>query len=98
MPCGKNEWEHDCPLKRKVGAEMDKETERLMQNDSSYKKCPNCRRWLQRSSGCDVMLCGHTSHGSVRTAVENGGCGFQFNWRTGKEVGGARYNLDQRAV
>jgi hypothetical protein len=77
-----------------AAAAVDKKTLELMQKDPSYKRCPNCRRWLQKTSGCDVMLCGHQSHGSLRTAVENGGCGFQFYWSSGKECQRVHYNID----
>ena len=90
--------EHECPLKRKVGAKMDKATLAELKENPSFKKCPNCKKWLQKSDGCDVMLCGNTSHQSIKTAVHNGGCGFQFNWKTGKEWHGARYNLEGRGV
>lgn len=98
--CSGDEWEHNCPLnsKRNVGSEIDKASEEMMKTDRSFRKCPNCTKWLQKSEGCDVMLCGHTSHGSVRTAIDNEGCGFQFSWSTGEECRGARYDLNSRAA
>jgi hypothetical protein len=94
----KTEWEHSCPLRRRFSDKIDAATEKELRTNPSFKQCPNCSKWLQKSEGCDMMQCGNSAHSSIRAAVENGGCGFQFNWRTGKECQGARYNLSGRGV
>jgi E3 ubiquitin-protein ligase RNF144 len=40
-----------------------------------YKMCPNCRFWVEKSSGCDHMTCR---------------CGYQFCYRCGGKYGGCR--------
>ena len=89
-------YEHVCPLERHVDTKVDKASAKLM--SKVCKPCPNCGVMVQKNDGCDMMMCGTVAHGSMRDAVRNGGCGFQFDWRTGKESHGARYNPNGRGV
>ena len=57
---------------------MDAKTLATLQKNA--KKCPNCQAWVQKNSGCDTMMCGTNSHGSILQAIRNGGCGHQFHW------------------
>ena len=68
---------HDCD-KMKANAEMDKASLAILQKNA--KACPNCGAWVQKTGGCDTMMCGTHSHGSIVTAIRNGGCGHQFAW------------------
>lgn len=43
-------------------------------------------------------MCGTTAHGSLRKAIENGGCGFTFNWKTEQPFDGRFVNLEGAAV
>merc|ERR1712225_105490 len=89
-------YEHVCPLERHVDTKVDKASAKLM--SKVCKPCPNCGVMVQKNDGCDMMMCGTVAHGSMRDAVRNGGCGFQFDWRTGKESHGARYAVNGRGV
>src|SRR3546814_224649 len=40
------------------------------------KRCPNCRRVVEKLHGCDAMCCGTDAHGGN---VQNG-CGHRFSW------------------
>ena len=33
-----------------------------------------------KNAGCDYMMCGTHTHGSILQAIRNGGCGHQFFW------------------
>ena len=70
---------HDCG-KTKADAKMDKKTLAVLQKNA--KPCPNCGAWVQKTGGCDTMMCGTHSHGSIIKAIQNGGCGHQFAWST----------------
>jgi len=54
-----------------LGHEYDKKTEELLAKTS--KKCPACGTAIEKTTGCDVMMCGTQAHGSVRDAIRNGG-------------------------
>ena len=60
------------------GAKMDAKTLATLRKNA--KQCPNCQGWVQKSDGCDTMMCGTNSHGSILQAIRNGGCGHQFYW------------------
>ena len=60
------------------GGKMDAKTLATLQKNA--KKCPNCQAWVQKNAGCDTMMCGTNSHGSILQAIRNGGCGHQFHW------------------
>ena len=42
------------------------------------KRCPNCRRVVQKVDGCDAMVCGRNYHGGDN----QNGCGQGFQWST----------------
>ena len=42
----------------------------------NVRKCPTCDRRIERISGCDHMVCGKDTGGSV----QQGGCGRSFDW------------------
>ena len=42
------------------------------------KRCPQCRRIIEKVSGCDAMVCGRDYHSSA--SDQQGGCGASFNW------------------
>ena len=44
------------------------------------KQCPACKLFIEKNEGCDWMMCGDTSHGSIVKAQRNGGCGLAFQW------------------
>eukprot|EP00943_MAST-04B_sp_MAST-4B-sp1_P008266 g8266.t1 len=72
-------WEtHDCNASK--GSEIDAKT--LATLRANAKQCPNCQAWVQKNDGCDTMMCGTNSHGSILQAIRNGGCGHQFYWTT----------------
>lgn len=50
------------------------------------KKCPACGNYVQKTEGCNVMMCGTNAHGRVRDALRNGGCACIFNWNTLKPM------------
>ena len=41
---------------------------------------------LEKNAGCDFMMCGTNSHGSLAKAIANGGCGYMFKWSTGERI------------
>ena len=73
---------HDCMRGAKKGEEIDAKTLAMMKKVG--KKCPNCGNFIMKASGCDIMMCGSNAHGSLRQAIERGGCGHQFFWSSGK--------------
>ena len=76
----KDTWkQHNCN-QGSEGAEMDAKTLAMLRKNA--KQCPNCQAWVQKNSGCDTMMCGTHSHGSIIKAIQNGGCGHQFAWST----------------
>ena len=68
---------HDCD-KSKANTKMDKKSLAILRKNA--KACPYCGAWVQKTGGCDTMRCGTNSHGSILTAIRNGGCGHQFSW------------------
>jgi len=73
---------HNCVGRelRELEEEVDHASVALM--NQIAKKCPLCGFFVEKNGGCDFMMCGNDSHGSVVQALKNGGCGFQFNWNT----------------
>merc|ERR1712072_316540 len=57
---------------------MDAATKKMLAKQG--KKCPICTKWILKNSGCNTMMCGTNSHGSLKTALINGGCGACFYW------------------
>ena len=64
------------------------------------KKCPGCGRYMQKTQGCDIMMCGTNAHGRVTDALRNGGCAFIWNWSTGKgcDDGHGYYDINNKWV
>lgn len=51
----------------------------------TIKQCPACGTYIEKIDGDDSMLCGceaKAAGGSIEKALENGGCGHEFNWST----------------
>lgn len=46
------------------------------------KKCPVCGIFIEKNEGCEFMMCGTKSHGSLKESIKSGGCGIAFNWNT----------------
>lgn len=65
-----------------VSAVTDEATLQLMAKIG--KKCPGCGRYMQKTEGCDIMMCGTNAHGRVADALRNGGCAYIWNWSTGR--------------
>ena len=75
----KDTWrQHNCNNDGAQGAEMDAKTLATLRKNA--KQCPNCQAWVQKNAGCDYMMCGTHTHGSILQAIRNGGCGHQFFW------------------
>jgi len=70
---------HACGRYHK-NARVDEAT--LRELERSGKKCPNCQKFIQKTGGCSMMMCGTHAHGNLEDAMRNGGCGLQFNWET----------------
>ena len=51
---------------------------KVVASDESIKECPICGSPIQKTYGCDYMMCGHSAHGSLGQAIRNGGCGVVF--------------------
>jgi len=54
---------------------------RDLERDEAWKSrhcrlCPGCRRPLEKTGGCDSMVCGQNYHGGN----EQPGCGMKFSW------------------
>ena len=71
---------HDCRLEDAKVTVIDEKTMSLMAKIG--KKCPGCGNFVQRTAGCDIMMCGTNAHGKVNDALRNGGCALIFNWKT----------------
>ena len=71
---------HDCRLVDAEVTVIDEKTMALMAKIG--KKCPGCGNFVQRTAGCDIMMCGTNAHGKVNDALRNGGCALIFNWQT----------------
>merc|ERR1719204_165057 len=72
------ETEHACPQDKLKPGDVDQRTLALMKETG--KMCPMCGNFVQKNGGCNTMLCGTNSHGKLRDALRNGGCGHQFYW------------------
>ena len=48
------------------------------------KKCPACGKFVEKTEGCSIMMCGTNAHGRVADALRNGGCAYIFDWNTMK--------------
>ena len=70
---------HMCASARR-DAPPDKQTLELMARIG--KKCPACGNFVQKTDGCDIMMCGTNAHGKVADALRNGGCAYIFSWNT----------------
>jgi len=46
------------------------------------KACPVCGMFIEKNEGCEWMMCGAISHGGLKDALRNGGCGIAFDWNT----------------
>jgi hypothetical protein len=75
---GLQSFVHECPegLDREVS--VDEASMALMAQLG--KRCPNCKAFMQKNEGCNVMMCGTTAHGYLAQALQNGGCGHMFYW------------------
>jgi len=68
-------------------------------NDEAWKMancrlCPRCNRLINRTEGCDAMLCGGNAH----TTNTMGGCGLEFRWPAAKPYVSdleAEFSLDE---
>mmetsp|Transcript_12429 Transcript_12429/g.20639 ORF Transcript_12429/g.20639 Transcript_12429/m.20639 type:complete len:1077 (+) Transcript_12429:142-3372(+) len=74
------------------GLVMDEATRKEL--EKSGKQCPNCGKWIQKSGGCSVMMCGTSAHGKLEDAMRNGGCGLQFDWNTLKPISSFYYGIN----
>mmetsp|Transcript_16738 Transcript_16738/g.25184 ORF Transcript_16738/g.25184 Transcript_16738/m.25184 type:complete len:1029 (+) Transcript_16738:23-3109(+) len=84
------EW-HDCS---RTGAAKTMDTKTAAELKRIGKRCPNCGIAIQKQGGCDIMMCGTKAHGSLATAVANGGCGYQFRWSSLQAVSTTYIGLD----
>ena len=67
---------------RNASAEADPATKALMTKIG--KQCPGCGNFVQKTEGCNIMMCGTNAHGKVADALRNGGCAFIFDWSSMK--------------
>ena len=72
---------------------MDEETKALFAKDGKFKPCPNCGMMIQKNGGCHIVMCGAYAHGKMSEALRNGGCGYMFDWNTGKPTK-SHFNMD----
>lgn len=75
---------HDCPAIAAIAAAEEALSLKLL--DKVAKKCPRCGMYVQKNGGCDYMMCGTHTHGNLRDAIRNGGCGHSFKWSDLKPV------------
>jgi len=87
---------HKCPPKLRLRDANDPASLKLMAKLG--KKCPKCGNFIQKDGGCEFMFCGTKAHGRLLDALNNGGCGHQFNWRTLKPVKSFYIGLDEKKV
>ena len=50
------------------------------------KGCPKCGNFIEKTTGCHIMMCGCEAHGSVADALRSGGCAFVFDWNSMKGI------------
>jgi hypothetical protein len=95
MQCTKLETAavHHCPGLLNEQADQSRVVSNQQAEDKSLasmanigKPCPLCQNFIAKNGGCDWMLCGDTSHGSLENCLRNGGCGGAFLYST-LEVG-----------
>jgi len=81
-----------------VTAETDPATLALMAKIG--KKCPACGKFVEKTAGCNIMMCGTNAHGRVNDALRNGGCAFIFDWASLKacEDGHGYYDINDKWV
>jgi hypothetical protein len=77
-------YDHKCPDLDKA-EERDAATEALLRGIG--KKCPNCGAFILKNGGCNIVMCGTSTHGRLADALKNGGCGYQFDWDSGQPTG-----------
>ena len=46
------------------------------------KPCPGCGLLMQKTEGCQLIMCGTVAHGKVADALRNGGCAYVWHWDT----------------
>ena len=72
---------------------------RVVSNFVSGFSCLYARlRWVEKTGGCDNMMCGTTAHGDLRRAIANGGCGYTFNWKSQEAIRYRFINLEGAQV
>eukprot|EP00948_MAST-09A_sp_MAST-9A-sp1_P000748 g748.t1 len=87
---------HKCPQAKKSKLQEDLETQSLMAKMG--KKCPKCSMFVMKNGGCDYMMCGTVAHGSLKSAIRNGGCGHSFHWQTLKPAPTFFINIEGKRV
>lgn len=75
----------DCGLVSQWNAKNSIESENIQWIKSNTKKCPKCRKPIEKNQGCNHMRC-----------TQNGGCGHEFCWiclgdwsKHGQDTGGS---------
>lgn len=58
----------------------------------------NCGRVPAADPGCNFMMCGTQTHGNLRDAIRNGGCGYSFRWHNGQPSSTFFTNLQGKKV
>ena len=58
------------------------------------RRCPYCRRVVEKMDGCDIMMCGSDAHGGNQQR----GCGKQFIWSEGQPNSALKYEADLRGA
>ena len=58
------------------------------------RRCPHCRRVVEKMSGCDMMTCGSDAHGGNQQR----GCGKPFVWTGGQPNSALPYHADLRSA
>ena len=58
------------------------------------KRCPSCRRVVEKLEGCDMMMCGDDVHGGNQQR----GCGKAFVWCEGQPNSAIKYEADLRGA
>ena len=54
----------------------DSEYFRRLRDEGSLKKCPKCKKLIEKLAGCDSMVCGQNADGGNTQS----GCGHHFRW------------------
>jgi len=58
------------------------------------KRCPHCRRVVEKMEGCDMLVCGSDAHGGNQQR----GCGKPFVWCEGQPNSALKYEADLRGA